>query len=201
MIYINIFFSEVYKIFFLILPVLVSVALIVWLDRRVWAFVQKRKGPNVVGPFGLLQTAADALKYLFKEIIKEKFLKNTPALKRLRQDVLNAVELRGFLKGIDGRRLEIRSPHSALNTLIQSAGALIVKQATIFLNEIIKRESLDVNMVAHIHDEMQLQTKEDITDYVGQKAVQSIQNTKEFFNFRCELDGEYKIGNNWADTH
>jgi NADH-quinone oxidoreductase subunit H len=69
MIYINIFFSEVYKIFFLILPVLVSVALIVWLDRRVWAFVQKRKGPNVVGPFGLLQTAADALKYLFKEII------------------------------------------------------------------------------------------------------------------------------------
>ena len=69
MIYINIFFSEVYKIFFLILPVLVSVALIVWLDRRVWAFVQKRKGPNVVGPFGLLQTAADALKYIFKEII------------------------------------------------------------------------------------------------------------------------------------
>ena len=56
-------------------------------------------------------------------------------------------------------------------------------------------------MVANIHDEMQLQCNEDITEYVGQKAVQSIQNTKEFFNFRCELDGEYKIGNNWADTH
>ena len=69
MIYINIFFGEIYKIFFLLLPVLVSVALIVWLDRRVWAFVQKRRGPNVVGPFGLLQTLADALKYLFKEII------------------------------------------------------------------------------------------------------------------------------------
>ena len=69
MIYINIFFSEIYKIIFLLLPVLVSVALIVWLDRRVWAFVQKRKGPNVVGPFGLLQTLADALKYIFKEII------------------------------------------------------------------------------------------------------------------------------------
>jgi NADH-quinone oxidoreductase subunit H len=65
----NIFFQEIYKIIFLLLPVLVSVALIVWLDRRVWAFVQKRKGPNVVGPFGLLQTLADALKYLFKEII------------------------------------------------------------------------------------------------------------------------------------
>ena len=69
MIYINIFFTEIYKIFFLLLPVLESVALIVWLDRRVWAFVQKRKGPNVVGPFGLLQTLADALKYIFKEII------------------------------------------------------------------------------------------------------------------------------------
>ena len=62
MIYINTFFIEIYKIIFLLLPVLVSVALIVWLDRRVWAFVQKRKGPNVVGPFGLLQTLADALK-------------------------------------------------------------------------------------------------------------------------------------------
>jgi len=69
MIYINIFFSEVYKIIFLLLPVLVSITLIVWLDRRVWAFVQKRKGPNVVGPFGLLQTVADALKFIFKEII------------------------------------------------------------------------------------------------------------------------------------
>ena len=69
MIYLNIFFNEIYKIIFLLLPVLVSVALIVWLDRRVWAFVQKRKGPNVVGPFGLLQTLADALKFIFKEII------------------------------------------------------------------------------------------------------------------------------------
>ena len=69
MIYINIFLNEIYKIIFLLLPVLVSVALIVWLDRRVWAFVQKRKGPNVVGPFGLLQTLADALKFIFKEII------------------------------------------------------------------------------------------------------------------------------------
>ena len=69
MIYVNILFSEIYKIFFLLLPVLVSVALIVWLDRRVWAFVQKRRGPNVVGPFGLFQTLADALKYIFKEII------------------------------------------------------------------------------------------------------------------------------------
>ena len=67
--YLNIIFQEVYKILFLLIPILVSVAMIVWLDRRVWAFVQKRQGPNVVGPFGLLQSLADALKYIFKEII------------------------------------------------------------------------------------------------------------------------------------
>jgi NADH-quinone oxidoreductase subunit H len=67
--YLSIIFSETYKILFLLFPVLVSVALIVWLDRRIWAFVQKRQGPNVVGPFGLLQSLADALKYIFKEVI------------------------------------------------------------------------------------------------------------------------------------
>tara|TARA_B100000401_G_scaffold352317_1_gene249905 strand:- start:1940 stop:2944 length:1005 start_codon:yes stop_codon:yes gene_type:complete len=65
----NLFFQEIYKIIFVIIPILVSVALIVWLDRRVWGLVQKRRGPNVVGPFGLFQTIADALKYIFKEII------------------------------------------------------------------------------------------------------------------------------------
>jgi NADH-quinone oxidoreductase subunit H len=67
--YLSTIFQEIYKILFLLVPVLVSVAMIVWLDRRVWAFVQKRQGPNVVGPFGLLQSLADALKYIFKEII------------------------------------------------------------------------------------------------------------------------------------
>ena len=69
MTYLYIFFTELYKIIFLLLPILVSIALIVWVDRRVWAFVQKRRGPNVVGPFGLFQSLADALKYIFKEII------------------------------------------------------------------------------------------------------------------------------------
>ncbi len=65
----NILFTEIYKVLLLLIPVLTAVAMIVWLDRRVWAFVQKRKGPNVVGPFGLFQSLADALKYIFKEII------------------------------------------------------------------------------------------------------------------------------------
>ncbi len=67
--YLHILGQEVYKILFMLVPILVSVAMVVWLDRRVWGLVQKRKGPNVVGPFGLLQTLADALKYIFKEII------------------------------------------------------------------------------------------------------------------------------------
>ena len=67
--YLTILFSEIYKILFLLIPVLTAVAMIVWLDRRIWAFVQKRRGPNVVGPFGLFQSLADALKYMFKEII------------------------------------------------------------------------------------------------------------------------------------
>ena len=67
--YVSIVFEQVYKILFLLVPVLVSVAMVVWLDRRVWAFVQKRQGPNVVGPFGILQSLADALKYIFKEMI------------------------------------------------------------------------------------------------------------------------------------
>ena len=67
--YFNILFNEIFKILLLLVPILISVAIIVWFDRRVWGFVQKRKGPNVVGPFGLLQTLADALKYIFKEIV------------------------------------------------------------------------------------------------------------------------------------
>ena len=67
--YLNLLFIETYKIFFLLIPILVSIAMVIWLDRRVWAFVQKRRGPNVVGPFGLFQSFADFLKYIFKEII------------------------------------------------------------------------------------------------------------------------------------
>ena len=69
MAYFNLLVNELYKIAFILIPVLISVTLVVWLDRRIWGAVQKRKGPNVVGPFGLLQTVADALKYIFKEII------------------------------------------------------------------------------------------------------------------------------------
>ena len=72
--YLNTLINEIYKILFLVIPILVSVAMIVWFDRRVWGLVQKRRGPNVVGPFGLFQTLADALKYIFKFLIITKLL-------------------------------------------------------------------------------------------------------------------------------
>lgn len=136
--------------------------------------------------------------------INEKFLRNVPALKRLKEDVIQTFRKNKFLKGLDGRKLSIRSEHSALNTLIQSAGALIVKQATINLHKQLMQKltyGKDFAQVAHIHDEMQLEVREGLEDYVGKEALIAIQNTQKDFNFRIPLSGEYKIGKTWADTH
>tara|TARA_Y100000114_G_C11751404_1_gene324500 strand:- start:337 stop:2106 length:1770 start_codon:yes stop_codon:yes gene_type:complete len=135
--------------------------------------------------------------------LKAKFFKANPAFKRLREAVIEKAQS-GFLKGLDGRLLPIRSTHSALNTLLQSAGSLIMKQATILLHEELDKTltyAEDYAMVAHIHDEVQLLVKEQHAEEVGNKAVQSIRHTAEHFKFRCQLDGEYKIGNNWSETH
>jgi DNA polymerase I-like protein with 3'-5' exonuclease and polymerase domains len=137
--------------------------------------------------------------------LKENFLKRTPALKRLREDVAAAVRKRGYLRGIDGRRLHIRSEHAALNTLLQSAGALLVKQATINLyRELSTRGYIfgkDWAMVAHVHDEYQLQVREDLVDEVSEVAVWSFQEAGRQFNWRCPLDGEAKVGTNWSECH
>jgi hypothetical protein len=137
--------------------------------------------------------------------LKENFLNRTPALKRLREDVAAAVKKRGYLRGIDGRRLHIRSEHAALNTLLQSAGALLVKQATVNLYlELSTRGYIfgkDWAMVAHVHDEYQLQVREDLVDEVMEVAVWSFQEAGRQFNWRCPLDGEAKVGNNWSECH
>ena len=136
--------------------------------------------------------------------IKAQFLKNIPALKRLKDDVINTFRTKKYLKCLDGRKLSIRYEHSAINTLIQSAGALIVKQATINLHKkLLSKFSYgkDFAQVAHIHDEMQLSVKEGLEDDVGKAAIEAIKDTQKDFNFRCELTGEYKIGRTWAETH
>ena len=135
--------------------------------------------------------------------LKAKFLKTLPALDSLIKDVQATVKERGTLYGIDKRILPVRSQHSALNTLLQSAGALAVKKATCLLWDYLDEAGLsrDVQQVAHIHDEFQLLVREGIEEQVGAIAVRSFQDAGKYFNFRCPLDGEYKVGRNWAETH
>jgi DNA polymerase I-like protein with 3'-5' exonuclease and polymerase domains len=147
--------------------------------------------------------------------LRKTFLDSMPALKRLVEDVKAAVKKRGYLVGLDGRHLHVRSEHSALNTLLQSAGALIMKEATVILwRDLEDRGDLvlpqypalapydvDVWQAAHVHDEYQTIAREHLAHVVGETAVNAIRKAGESFNFRCPLDGEYKIGSNWAETH
>ena len=135
--------------------------------------------------------------------IKEKLFKALPALKQLADTVLVKVRNQNYLLGLDKRKLIPRSEHSSLNLLIQSCGALILKKATVILHEKLKEYKYDndVQMVAHIHDELQLQCKSAIADAVGKIARQSIIDAGVYFKLRCPLDAQYKIGKTWADTH
>jgi len=133
--------------------------------------------------------------------LQERFLNKVPALKKLREDVLHAVEERGCLIGLDGRRLPIRSKHSALNTLLQSAGALIMKQATVNMNRALTLNGVDYKQVAHIHDELQFEVASHQAALAVNLLPQAITEAGEHFNFRCRLDGEAKQGQNWAETH
>jgi len=133
------------------------------------------------------------------------FLRRTPAIKRLKEVIAQKVEGRGYLIGIDGRLLHIRSQHSALNTLLQSAGALLVKQATVFLYQELTARGYewgrDWAQVAHIHDEIQLQIKEELADEIGKIAVRCFERAGDNFNFKCPITGEYRVGKTWAETH
>lgn len=132
--------------------------------------------------------------------LKQKFLENTPALAELRDKVSTAAQ-RGYLRGLDGRRLWIRSEHAALNTLLQSAGAIIMKKALAIFTEYAPQWGLDYKLVGSIHDEYQLEATEAHADKVGYLMVESIKAAGIAFDMRCPLDGEYKVGNNWAETH
>ena len=130
--------------------------------------------------------------------IREQFLNNLPSFKSLK-DRVGRASSRGFLKGLDNRKLFVRSEHSALNTLLQGAGAIVMKQALILFEDYIK--DLKANCVANIHDEWQVEVQEDQADEVGKKGVEAIINAGKFLNLKCPLDGEYNVGRNWAETH
>ena len=132
--------------------------------------------------------------------IKDRFLKRLPSLAKLRTRVDKAVK-KGWLKGLDQRKLIIRQKHSALNTLIQGGGAIAMKKALVILSNYISTYKIDAIPVVNVHDEFQYQVKEEQADRFGTLAVKSIVDAGEQLGLRCSLNGEYKIGNNWKETH
>ena len=135
-------------------------------------------------------------------VLKQRFLKKLPALATLIERVQKAAD-RGYIVGLDGRHLKVRSPHAALNVLLQSAGALICKQWMVEFNNALIEQGLkeSCTQVAWVHDEIQLETREDMADEIGKLAVECIKRAGDVFSIRCPLDGEYNIGDNWAETH
>jgi DNA polymerase I-like protein with 3'-5' exonuclease and polymerase domains len=130
----------------------------------------------------------------------QKFLRNMPALKKLRANVQEAAQT-GSIPGLDGRRLYIRSDHAALNTLLQGAGAIVCKQWLVEMDNRIRKTGLDARLVASIHDEYQFEVAKPDVKRFTQITKDAMYHTQKVFNFKCPLDSDYKVGNNWAETH
>ena len=129
------------------------------------------------------------------------FLENTPKLRALREDVARISKSSGSLPGLDGRRLYIRSDHAALNTLLQGAGAIVMKQALVILDERLSKLGVDYKFVANVHDEWQIEVEEAYADMVGKLGVQAIEEAGRVLEMRCPLTGAYRVGNSWKETH
>ncbi len=132
--------------------------------------------------------------------LKQRFLRNTPALESLRERTARAAG-RGYLTGLDGRRLRVRSEHSALNTLLQAAGAIVMKQALVTLDDYAKLWNINYKFVGNIHDEVQSEVVAEQAEKFGWLAVECLKAAGISFELRCPLDGEYKVGSTWAETH
>ena len=131
----------------------------------------------------------------------DSFLENTPKLRALREKVARISKSSGSLPGLDGRRLYIRSDHAALNTLLQGAGAIVMKQALVILDERLSKLGVDYKFVANVHDEWQIEVEEAYADMVGKIGVQAIEQAGRVLKMRCPLTGAYKVGNSWKETH
>ena len=132
--------------------------------------------------------------------LKEKFLGNTPALGRLRERV-GVASGRGYVLGLDRRRVAIRSSHAALNSLLQSAGAIIMKKALCLLDEYATIWGIDYHIIGNIHDEIQTEVREKDAERFGRLATSCVEAAGLFYKLNCPLAGDYKVGNSWADTH
>jgi len=131
----------------------------------------------------------------------DSFLQNTPKLKRLREKVARIYAKEGWLQGLDGRKLLVRAEHSALNTLLQGAGAIVMKQAVVILHNKLRKSKIDFKMVANVHDEWQIEVEEQRAEEAGMLGKEAIKEAGIMLNMRCPLDGEYKVGNSWKETH
>jgi len=132
--------------------------------------------------------------------LRERFLGSLPTLAALKSRVERASEKK-YLKGIDGRKILLRHKHASLNTLLQGSGAILMKKGLTILDSLLKLNAVDYKFVANIHDEWQIEVKESQAEFVGELAVNSIIDAGKHFNLRCPMDGEYKIGDNWSETH
>jgi len=132
--------------------------------------------------------------------LRTRFLRNTPSLETLRERVGSASR-KGYLVGLDGRKLWVRSEHSALNTLLQSAGAIIMKKALVLLDDYATQHKIDYKFIGNIHDEIQSEVVTEQAEKFGWLAVECIKAAGISFSLRCPLDGEYKVGTTWAETH
>ena len=132
--------------------------------------------------------------------IREYFFADQPAFKRLRNRVTKAAT-KGYVKGLDGRRILIRKVHSSLNSLLQGGGAIAMKRALIILNKEANARNLDFKFVANIHDEWQIEVHESHAEYIGRLGVEAIKEAGKYYNMKCPLDAEYNIGDNWSETH
>lgn len=132
--------------------------------------------------------------------LKEKFLEQTPALRKL-IDRVATIASGGSVPGLDGRRILVRSEHAALNSLLQGAGAVVMKKALVIFDAKIRQNKWPVKIVVNVHDEFQWETKEIYATITGEAAVQSIVEAGEFYKLRCPLNGEFKYGRSWRDTH
>lgn len=137
--------------------------------------------------------------------IKTKFLASLPKLKKLSEGVKQKINTKGFLLGIDKRKLKVRESYKGLNVLLQSAGAIVMKKALCILDDDLNAKGWKLNedyaFVLNIHDEIQAEVRPELVDEYMKMAVESIRKAGDYFNFRCPLDGESKAGLNWCDTH
>ncbi len=132
--------------------------------------------------------------------LRQSFFDNLPSFTALKNKVARA-STRGYLKGLDGRKLFVRSEHSALNTLLQGAGAIVMKQALVMFNKALSDNKLDAKFVCNVHDEWQVEVLEAHAEQVGMLGVDAIIAAGKHLSLNCPLDGEYNVGTNWSETH